>query len=111
MRGAAVCCGVMLLAGVLACGGGGAGGKEMAEFRDHPEKFKGKTLTAKLTVLNPAGFGKEGPSIRDHPGKPMKFTTRAGADLLELTVTMPEKADDIPNAMASNDVVVTFVCE
>ncbi len=108
MRAAALMAVAMLGLSFVACGGGG--GNELAAFRDKPEAFKGKTITATLTVLNPAGYGKDGPSIRDHPGKPMKFTARAGG-LVELTVIMPEKADEIPNATASNDVVVTFVCE
>jgi hypothetical protein len=90
---------------VLGCGGGVDGGPWM-DFIDHPEKSKGKTLTAPLNVKSLGGG-----SLRDRAGKPVQFYRFVGTNSTDVTITMPEKAEEIPNATAGDTVTVTFVCE
>lgn len=91
----------------LACGGGGASQKEMVEFQDHAERFKGKTLTFRLSATAPAG----GTSARDHPGKPLDFHAYAGSGILRMKVIMPDDTKDVPNLMAGDEALVTFTCQ
>lgn len=108
MRSLAVVAAAGLVLMSLACGGG-VGEKELIEFRDNPERFKGKEVKAVVTVWMPASSG-GGRSLRDHAGKPYRFCQYLNGGRIEMTATLPSDAAAMPDAVGG-DVLLTFVCE
>ena len=93
----------------LACGGGGgASQKEMAEFRDNPERFKGKELTFNLVAHRPDS-GDVFQTLRQSAGKPYHFYTFVWGDTFKLVATLPDDAASLPDARGT--FYVTFLCE
>jgi hypothetical protein len=108
---AALC---VLLAVAVGCGKKGGevtelSGDRITEFADHPERFKGKTIRAELSVGSPF-HGHKGDSLRNHLGEPVDFWATGPANArLNLSVQIPNGID-VPNASYTDSVVVTFVC-
>ena len=90
--------------------GGPSGYDSTYEFRDHAEKFKGKTVKLHLQVTDPAASG-GGPSLWNHLGEPVDFFAHIGEDVMRLKIILPEDANAVVNEPAKTEVVVTFVCE
>jgi hypothetical protein len=78
--------------------------EELVEFIDNTPKFKGKTLTIRLSV------GELG-TVRDLAGKEAKFFTFTNTGARYDMIVMLPAGQDVPNATYGDKVLVTFVCE
>jgi hypothetical protein len=76
-------------------------------FIKHTATYKGKTLTLGLKLDE----AEKGQSLRDFVGRDVKFTTTApSGENLNLVITIPKDLS-VPEANASDDLVVTFICQ
>jgi hypothetical protein len=76
----------------------------IVDFIDNTPKFKGKTLTIRLTVGSIDG------TLRDCRGQEVEFHKYARSASLEVVILIPNSLE-LPNAQLGDDVIVTFVCK
>lgn len=82
---------------------------QLAEFIDYPERFKGKTIQARLDIEEPI-FGDKGDSLRNYAGKDVRFFAIGDKlERLNVTIRMPDKG--LPNAVFPNPLLITFRCK
>ena len=100
---------------VASVGCSGIDGSDMAGFIDHPERFKGETLTFLLSPYElgykQEGSGSIGLTLRDHIGQEVHFYgfAHGTSDRLDVMVTIPTGID-VPNARIGDYLNITFVC-
>lgn len=83
--------------------------QRIVEFIDHPERFKGQTLRAELT-LDSSIHGDRGDSLRRYAGQEVRFRGYGPKyEKLILSIKMPTTGE-LPNAQYLDDLVVTFIC-
>jgi hypothetical protein len=83
--------------------------RNLVDFVDHPETFKGKTLRIKARLDSPI-FAGRGDSLRNYAGKRVEFFASGDKSAhLTLFVTLP-RDQELPNATSFNDLIIEFVC-
>jgi hypothetical protein len=79
--------------------------KQIVDFVDHPEKYKGQTLRLFLQINQPVGE-----SLRNYAGQEVKlYSTTGDQALFYVTIKMPTNSD-LPNVQIYAPLIVTFVC-
>lgn len=83
---------------------------QIVELIDHPERFKGKTVTV-LVRVDSHIHARDGDSLQKYAGRDVRFRAfgPGGSARLDLTVRMP--ADGLPNAKMDDELLVTFLCK
>lgn len=88
------------------------------EFMDHPDRFKGKTIQARLRAETPRSFPAtmtydewRNAGLRGWAGQDIEFWGMFGNTSVKIIAFVPKDLPDLPRSQAPDALVLRFVCQ